>query len=91
MSLLQRLTQFVPELKPPERFLTQDALEAFLEGGLRERLEEEGLGYSLSRLPDGRYVAEVLGEEGRADALSFAGWKALAKAYLRLKGVEEAP
>ncbi len=82
MSLLRELVQKEPSLAPPVRFPSEAAFEAYMEGALRELLEERGFGYAVSRLPDGRFVAEVVSEAGRSQALSFSGWKALAKAYL---------
>lgn len=78
MSLLERLKAAHPEMVPTVRLPTQAAFEAYVEARVREYLEEAGIPYALARLPDGRYLAQVKGRQ----ALSFAGWKALAKALL---------
>lgn len=86
-TLLWRLVEAVPSLRPPAHYPQIRPLEASLERGLREVLEEEGLDWSLARLGDGRYLAQAVGEGGRVEAVGFAGWKALAKAYLRWRGL----
>lgn len=86
MSLLRDLVRKEPSLAPPVRFPSEAAFETYMEEALRELLEERGFGYAVSRLPDGRFVGEVVSEMGRTQALSFAGWKALAKAYLNHVG-----
>lgn len=81
MTLLDQLKTHYPEAVPPIRLPTQTAFEAYVEGELRRICEEKGLSYALARLPDGRYIAQVEGKQ----ALSFSGWKALAKALLELE------
>jgi len=86
-TLLQQLIRVEPQLKPPQHYPNMRALEAFLEGELRHLLEERGLGYSVALLPGGRYLAQVVDDRSRHEATGFSAWKALAKAYLRWRGL----
>lgn len=37
--------------------------------------------------PPGRYLAQVVDDRSRHEATGFSAWKALAKAYLRWRGL----